>query len=91
MVNSSKMELKHNNSDNEIVLASKYNLLQQFFQKFVKIANRNESCKCFFSIRCLDCPKNKIVYNFLIISPNRMNQSSKCRQTYNVLRKKIFN
>jgi len=40
--------------------------------------------------RCLDCSKNKIVHNFLISSPNQMNQSFIYRQKYNVWEKKII-
>jgi len=42
-----------------------------------------------FSRRCSTCPRNKIVYNFLITNPNGMNQSFTCRQKYNLWRKKI--
>jgi len=47
MVNSSKMGLKHNNPNGEIVLESKCNLVQQF-EKFLKITFRNEFYKLFF-------------------------------------------
>jgi len=48
MVSSSKMGLKHNNPNGDVVLASKCNLFQQYFWKIVKIAFKNESYKLFF-------------------------------------------
>jgi len=42
------MGLKHYNPNGEIVLASKLNLVKQFFSKIVKIAFKNEIYKLFF-------------------------------------------
>jgi len=47
-LNSSKMGLKHNNSNNEIVLARKLNLSNNLFWKIVKTAFKNESYKLFY-------------------------------------------
>ncbi len=72
------MGLKHNNPNGEIVLASKLNLVKHFF-KLLKVHSKMNSIS-YFSRRCLDCPKNKIVHNFHIANPNGMNQSFTSRQ-----------
>jgi len=71
------MKLNYYNSNNEIALANKINLA-----KFLKIAIINEFYGILSSTTYLDCLKNKVVNNFLIYSPNRMNQSFTCRQKY---------
>jgi len=43
------MELKHNNSNGEIVLASELNPYNFILLNFLKIALKNKSCKLFFS------------------------------------------
>jgi len=49
-------------------------------------------CKFVFSRRCSNCPQNKIIYNFLIISSNKMNKSFSHRQDFSYDQKnfKIF-
>jgi len=81
------MELKHNNPNNEIVLASKLNLVQKENLKFF------ENCilKDIFLGRCLNCLKNKIALNLLITSPNNQNQSFTCEQKYGILGKRNLN
>jgi len=54
----------------------------------VKIAFKNEFNKLFFR-KMLRLPQNKIVHNFLITSPNRMNQSFTCRQNIVFVKKGI--
>jgi len=48
MVNSSKMELNHNNLNSEIVLARNLNLVNFIFLRIEKIELKNESYKLFF-------------------------------------------
>jgi len=69
------MELKHNKSQGKIVLTSALNPIKLCsFWKIVKIGLKNESYQVIFSRRCLDCLKNKIVYNFPITCSSRINQ-----------------
>jgi len=51
------MGLKHNNSNDEIVLASKLNVVKQFFLKNCEIALKNESYKLFFQEDAQIAPK----------------------------------
>jgi len=76
------MEFKRMNNNSEIVLRSTLNHVDFFL--IVKITFKNGSYKLFFSRRCSNSSKNKIVPNFLITNPNEMNQSYLYRQKYNL-------
>jgi len=54
------MGLKHNNSKGEIVLASKFNLVKQFFLKNCKNALKNDFHKWFFQKDALIAWKIKL-------------------------------
>jgi len=84
------MGLKYYNSSGEIVLASKINLVKHFFL-IVKIAFRNESNKLFFQEEAQVAPQNKIVHNFHITNPNRMNQSLLYINKITIYKKQILN
>jgi len=84
------MELKCTNSNGEIFLASKLNYVKLSFWKNCKNCIQKWILQVIFSIRCLDCLKNKIVHNFHITYSNEMNQSFPCRQKYNLWEKKIW-
>lgn len=70
------MGLKFNNPNGEVVLASMPNLFKQFFLKNCQKCIQKWNLLLFFSRKCYNCPKNKIVHNFHITNPNGMNQSS---------------
>jgi len=57
IVNRSKMELKHTNLNNEIVLVRGVNLVKLFFGKIVKIEFKNEFYKLLFQEDALIAPK----------------------------------
>jgi len=60
------------------------------FWKIAKIALISQlNITSDFSRRCLDCPRNKIVYNFDTTCPNEINQSFPYRQKYNLWEKKL--
>jgi len=70
------MELKLTNPNGEIILARKLNYVKLFFWQIVKITFKNESYKLFFQeARCLDCTKNKTIYNIHIIQLSKWNES----------------
>jgi len=66
--NSSKMELKDTNPNNEIVLVRDLNLVKLFFWKIVKIEIRNESYKLFFQEGAMIVQKTRlsIIFTSLI-------------------------
>jgi len=71
------MELKHTNSNGEIVLDSKLNPMELLFLKNCeKLISKTKSIQYItFSRRCYDCIENKMIYNFHITNPNDMNQN----------------
>jgi len=73
------MKLECTNSNGEILLGRKLNHVELCFLKNCKNCIQKWILQVIFSKRCSYCPKNKVVYNFLIISPNGMNQRFPCR------------
>jgi len=78
------------NPNSEIVLARKVNDVELCFLKICKNCIQKWILQVIFSRRCLDCPKNKVVNNFLITNPNEMDQRIPCRQKYNLQEKNIL-
>jgi len=78
------MELKHTISNGEIVLIIKVNPMEYFVLEKGKNWAQRQILYIIFSKRCYDCLKNKVLHNFDIKNPNRMNQSFPFRQKHNL-------
>jgi len=75
IVNSSKIELKHTNLNNEIVLKTKLNNVQLFFEKLLILSSKKES-STLFSQEFAKIDYKTRIYNFHITYLNGMNKIS---------------
>jgi len=83
--------MKCPNFNCEIVLSSTLKHVEILFLKNCKNCIHKWILQVIFSRRCSNCPKIKIVHNFLITYPIGMNQSFIYRQKYNLGEKKFKN